>query len=46
MELPPPPPKAPEFGADALIVCCSDGAADRRYHLADLLPEAFGPKHL
>jgi cytidine deaminase len=35
-----------EVGADALIVCCSDGAADRRYHLADLLPEAFGPRHL
>jgi cytidine deaminase len=35
-----------EFGAAALIVCCSDGAADRRYHLADLLPEAFGPRHL
>jgi cytidine deaminase len=36
-----------EFGADALIVCCSDdSAADRRYHLAELLPEAFGPAHL
>ncbi|HEV7413120.1 MAG TPA: cytidine deaminase [Casimicrobiaceae bacterium] len=35
-----------EFGADALIVCCSDGAADRRYPLAELLPEAFGPDHL
>jgi cytidine deaminase len=35
-----------EFGADALIVCCSDGAADRRYHLAELLPETFGPHHL
>jgi cytidine deaminase len=35
-----------EFGADALIVCCSDGAADRRFHLAELLPKAFGPKHL
>ncbi|HEX4522506.1 MAG TPA: cytidine deaminase [Casimicrobiaceae bacterium] len=35
-----------EFGADALIVCCSDGAADRRYRLAELLPQAFGPQHL
>jgi cytidine deaminase len=35
-----------EFGADALIVCCSDGGADRRYHLPALLPEAFGPHHL
>ena len=35
-----------EFGADSLIVCCSDKSADRRYHLAELLPEAFGPQHL
>jgi cytidine deaminase len=35
-----------EFGADALIVCFSDGPAERRYHLAELLPEAFGPHHL
>ena len=35
-----------EFGADALIVCCSDAAADRRYRLAELLPHAFGPQHL
>ena len=35
-----------EFGADALIVCCSDAAADRHYRLADLLPQAFGPRHL
>ena len=35
-----------EFGADALIVCCSDAAADRHYRLADLLPQAFGPQHL
>jgi cytidine deaminase len=35
-----------EFSADALIVCCSDAAADRRYRLAELLPEAFGPHHL
>jgi len=35
-----------EFGADALIVCCSDNDADRRYRLAELLPQAFGPQHL
>jgi cytidine deaminase len=36
-----------EFGADALIVCCNDDAsADRRYRLAELLPDAFGPHHL
>jgi cytidine deaminase len=35
-----------EFGANALIVCCSDTAADRRYRLAELLPQAFGPQHL
>ena len=35
-----------EFGADALIVCCSDAAADRHYRLAELLPQAFGPQHL
>lgn len=36
-----------EFGADALVVCCSDdAAAERRYRLAELLPEAFGPQHL
>jgi cytidine deaminase len=35
-----------EFGADALIVCCSHGVADRRYRLAELLPHAFGPRHL
>lgn len=36
-----------EFGLDVLIVCCSDDStADRRYHLAELLPEAFGPAHL
>jgi cytidine deaminase len=29
-----------EFGAEALIVCCTD-EADRRYALRDLLPEAF-----
>ena len=35
-----------EFGADAVIVCCSDAAADRCYRLAELLPQAFGPQHL
>jgi cytidine deaminase len=35
-----------EFGADALIVCFGDGPAECRYHLAELLPEAFGPHHL
>ncbi len=36
-----------EFGADAMVVCCSDdGASDRHYRLAELLPDAFGPRHL
>lgn len=35
-----------EFGADAVIVCCSDGADDRHYRLGELLPDAFGPSHL
>jgi cytidine deaminase len=36
-----------EFGAEVLVICCSDDAnAERRYRLADLLPEAFGPGHL
>ena len=31
-----------EFGAEALIVCCTDDdAAERRYSLAELLPAAF-----
>ena len=31
-----------EFGAEALIVCCTDDdAAERRYALAELLPAAF-----
>ena len=30
-----------EFGPEALIVCCTDDEADRRYALRDLLPEAF-----
>jgi cytidine deaminase len=36
-----------EFGADVLVICCSDDpSAEQRYQLADLLPEAFGPGHL
>jgi cytidine deaminase len=36
-----------EFGPDALVVCCTDdAAAERRYSLAELLPEAFGPADL
>jgi len=36
-----------EFGRDALVVCCSDDdGSDRRYHLAELLPDAFGPDNL
>ncbi len=31
-----------EFGPEALIVCCTDdAAAERRYSLAELLPDAF-----
>ena len=31
-----------EFGADALIICCiDDEAAERRYALSELLPDAF-----
>jgi cytidine deaminase len=36
-----------EFGAEALVICCSDdGAADRHYRADKLLPDAFGPDHL
>jgi cytidine deaminase len=36
-----------EFGSDVVIVCCCDDpAGTRRFRLADLLPEAFGPRHL
>jgi len=36
-----------EFGTDVLVICCSDDeSAEQRYHLADLLPKAFGPGHL
>jgi len=34
-----------EFGADALIVCCSDGG-EKRYALKDLLPAAFNAPQL
>jgi len=36
-----------EFGADAVVVCCTDDAAQElRFGLADLLPAAFGPASL
>jgi len=36
-----------EFGAEALVVCCTDDlAAERRYSLPELLPGAFGPSQL
>ena len=36
-----------EFATDVLVICCSeDESAGQQYHLADLLPEAFGPGHL
>jgi cytidine deaminase len=36
-----------EFGADAIIVCCTDDdARERRFGLAELLPAAFGPGSL
>ena len=36
-----------EFGADAIIICCSDDdARERRFGLAELLPAAFGPANL
>lgn len=36
-----------EFGADALVVCCTDAAAEeRRFTLGELLPAAFGPASL
>ena len=36
-----------EFGADALVVCCTDDAAgEKRYRLGELLPAAFGAGHL
>jgi cytidine deaminase len=36
-----------EFGADAIIICCTDDDAhERRFGLAELLPAAFGPASL
>jgi cytidine deaminase len=35
-----------EFGPDALIVCCNKGGGERHYRLPELLPDAFGPRHL
>jgi cytidine deaminase len=36
-----------EFGADAIIVCCTDDdARERRFGLAELLPAAFGSASL
>ena len=36
-----------EFGGDVLVVCCADStAAERRYSIGELLPQAFGPANL
>jgi cytidine deaminase len=36
-----------EFGADAIVICCTDDdARERRFALAELLPAAFGPTSL
>jgi len=36
-----------EFGADAIIICCTDDdSRERRFALAELLPAAFGPASL
>jgi cytidine deaminase len=35
-----------EFGPDAVILCCCDGSAERRYALKDLLPAAFNAQEL
>jgi cytidine deaminase len=36
-----------EFGADAIVICCTDDdARERRFGLAELLPAAFGPASL
>ena len=36
-----------EFGADAVVVCCTDDdAREQRFGLAELLPAAFGPASL
>ncbi len=34
-----------EFGADALVICCTDHE-ERRFGLPELLPAAFGPASL
>jgi cytidine deaminase len=36
-----------EFGTDVVVICCSDDpSTQQRYRLAELLPAAFGPRHL
>ena len=36
-----------EFGADAIIICCTDDdSREQRFSLAELLPAAFGPASL
>ena len=36
-----------EFGASALVLCCSRSPGEeRRYVASDLLPDAFGPDQL
>jgi len=36
-----------EFGADAIIICCTDDdSREQRFGLAELLPAAFGPASL
>jgi cytidine deaminase len=35
-----------EFGPDALVICCTDDTkAERRFQLAELLPQAFSLLH-
>jgi cytidine deaminase len=36
-----------EFGADAIVICCTDDdSREQRFALAELLPAAFGPASL
>ena len=35
-----------EFGTDVLVICNGSGGNEQRHTLADLLPAAFGPRHL
>jgi cytidine deaminase len=36
-----------EFGADAIVICCTDDdSRERRFALAELLPAPFGPASL